>query len=311
MSDEQQGTAPAEPSGEQTQETTQTTPEPKPGETAAQAARRWKLQVEGREEEVDDAGLLQSLLETHGEEGLRNIAQLSKAARRKMGELSHKEKQLLAAAEDLKNPKARWSLLERIAGGRDKLRAELEDWYAGDIEERQLSPEARRLRELETKLSRYEAEEKRKREEAEKAAEAQQQQQLQRSLGQQFSQALRQIGEEPDAVALAQMAFIAEQHAASDGSFDPLEVAREWQRDYTDGRIAQRIRRHASDPEKLVKLIGEDAVRALRQYDVQRVKAKQAPLPAAAPAPQRPREERKRMSIDDYERELERRRSGG
>lgn len=310
MSDQQQSNAPAEPTGQQAQDSQPQVPgaDRRPGETTAEAARRWKLQVEGREEEVDDAGLLAALIEAHGEDGVRNIGQLSKATRRKMGELTHREKELREAAEDLKDPRRALALFTKLHGPR--ARAAFEEWYADQLEEQQLSPDQRELRQLRSEREQWQRE-KRAREEAENAERTKAEtQRAQQTIGRQFSQALSEVGLDPTPHVMARMAALAEAELADVGSFDPRELAREVVKEYEGGEVAGLLRKLAKNPAKLVEMLGEDGVRALRQHDVQRVTQKQQPAPVRAAAPQQSsaKPERKRMSIDEWERELERRR---
>jgi hypothetical protein len=303
VSDEQTPTtsnAPAAPSGQQAQPTAeQVDIAQRPGETKAETAKRlWKLQVGGREEEVDDAGMLSALIEAHGEDGVRNIGQLSKAARRKMGELSHVEKELRAAADDLKDPRKAFALVERIHG-KKAARAFMEEHYAGYLEEDAMAPEEREKRSLsrEIEAMRREKEalenEKRERESATRT------QQAQRQIGQQFRTALGEVGLDASPYVMARMAALAEAQMADGVPFDARELAREVAQEYEGGEVASLLKKLASNPEKLAKVLGPEGMRALRQHDIASVKAKQQPAPAQS-SPRREEKQRERVPVDDF-----------
>ncbi len=175
--------APAPPSGEQiepkaTPETTQ----------AAPAPRRHKITYEGREEELDDAGVVDALKATLGEDGFKNAAQLTRVLRQKLSQAGASERQIRDAAEDLKSPKKMMALMRRIHGP-DVTRAEIEEYYSGDLAERQRSPEERKTRERMSDLDRREARikdaEARERETATSAQAAKLQPQLQTEFARQ------------------------------------------------------------------------------------------------------------------------------
>jgi len=301
-------TGSAEGAGEATEQPAAATPTPQPGETAAQAARRWKLQVDGRDEEVDDAGLLAALIETHGEDGVRHISQLSKAARRRMGEVAQQEKLLREAAEDLRDPRRALSLLERIHG-KAKARAIMEERYASYLDEDRMTPEQREARDLKGELEQLRAEKQRIESERQEREKATLTQRAQQQIGRQFRDALAAVGETaPTPYQLARMAALAEAQLAETGSIDAADLAREVAREYEGGEVATHVRRLAASPEKLAKVLGPEGMRALRAWDAERVKASQGvPQQQRAAAPPQPRGEApRRMPVDDFFESLRR-----
>lgn len=323
MSDDMSNEA-AEPSGEQQETSPESGVTPiagattaPPAETAAQ--RKWRLQVDGGEEETDDAGLLAALIEAHGEDGLRNITQLSKSARRGKGEVEHQKRQLMEAVSDLRDPNRRWALLEKLVGGREKLRTELEDFYARDLEERQLAPEEREKRSLGSDLEKLRREKAELEREKRERAMAEQQAQLVPQFQRDFTAALQQAGAESDPLMIADMAKYVEAEIGSvrtQAEYEQLvrEAARAVAREH-DGRVVQRFPKLAADKRaatlrdalkgmsasEIIDLLGEDGVRAFRKADVERVKGKVAPGRQPMTAPSRPSNgQRQKQSLDDF-----------
>jgi hypothetical protein len=272
----------------------------RPGETKAEAARRIRIQWQGREEEVDDKTLVDTLLEALGEDGVRNVAQLGKAARTKVAKLGEQEHALKQAAEDLRDPQRLFKLVERIHG-RKAARAFVEDYYAGIIEEEGLPPEERERRQIKSELEQLRAEKERLSREREEREMATRAQQAQQQIGKAFKSALGEVGLDATPHVMARMAALAEAQLAEGVPFDARELAREVAQEYEGGEVAGYIQRLAKSPEKLVKYLGADGLRALREYDVKRARQAQAPAPAAtAPAPRKSSEKRDKIPVDDF-----------
>lgn len=291
--------APAEASKEPSQQ--HIAAEQRPGETKAEAARRIRIQWEGREEEVDDKTLVDTLLSALGEDGVRNVAQLGKVARTKVAKLGEQERALRAAAEDLKDPRRLFALVERMHG-RKAAREYVEDWYAAQLEEDRLAPEEKERRSLSQELEKLRAEKQKLEQERYQRELSTKTQEAQRQIGSAFKSALSEVGLDPTPHMMARMAALAEAQLSEGVPFDARELAREVAAEYEQGEVAGFLKKLASNPEKLVKYLGQDGLRNLRQWDVERVKAT---APKGNPlAPQQTKKARQetneKVSIDDF-----------
>jgi hypothetical protein len=291
-------------------ETTESTNEPsaesvelaqRPGETKAETARRIKIQWEGQEQELDDKSLVDTLLAALGEDGLKNVAQLGKVARTKVSKLGQQEQALREAAADLKDPKRMFALVERIHG-KKAARTFVEDYYAGVLEEDRLPQEEREKRSLKSEVEQLRAERERLASEKQQREMATQVQAQQRAIGKAFTAALGEVGIDPTPHTLARMAALAEADLAETGSFDPRDVARAVAQEYEQGEVAGFLKNLAKNPEKLAKYLGQDGLRALRQWDVDRVKGAPSKVaqPSAAPSRRTEQPAREKVKVDDF-----------
>lgn len=163
--------------------------------TAAPAPRRHKITANGREEEVDDATYIDRLKELHGEDGIRNIANLGAITRRKLSELGHSKKQIDEALEDLSDMERLGALIER-KHGREKALRWMEGYYSKHLEQQKLDPAERERR---AKLDDIEERERKlkERERGHKATEVERQAAaLQPKLEEKFTQAVKAHGVE-------------------------------------------------------------------------------------------------------------------
>lgn len=271
---------------------------------AALAERRWKLQADRGEVEMTDAEVVDALRETLGEDGFKNTAQLARLVRRKLSEVGAKEAQIREAVEDIKDPRRLKQLLGRAHG--PNARKVLEDMLYEEIEQAQMDPKERAARAKETDLERREREineRERKWKERESAGQVQA---LQQSLGKTFASALREVGLEPTAEMIADMAKLGE---GEEALLDPRSLphlAREFAAQVKrahEGRVSSHLQRLIKDPAKLIEALGPEGMRALRAADVQRAKAAGATVgrgaaPNAARKP--PPAEKTRRSVDDW-----------
>lgn len=300
--------------GDPSRSTGNTSTDAKPGETPSEQAKRiLKLKREGKIEEVDAETALSLLMEDLSEDGVINTTQIASAAREKMRRAAQLEKELKAAAADLTDPDRAMRLLEKKWGGRDKMRELIEDWYHRDMEERAMTPEQRKHRQLKAELEQYEARkaEIQKQEQEKRAAALAQEHQ--RKIGAAFSEALKLEGVENSPYLMQRMAARAQADLNDGIPINPKAIAAEVVREYQQGEVASHVRQLAKDPSRLRQAIGEEAFRALLKHEVERVKQKQkAP---AAPA-QRPaggsggstsrNGQREAVDIDDFFANLKR-----
>jgi endonuclease YncB( thermonuclease family) len=309
-----------EPSGEQTppeaqQQATPATPPPF----------RLKINDAGREEEIDEREFVNRLRAIHGDDGLRNLGNLSAATRRKLTEAGMSKKQIDEAISDLDDEQRAMAVLEK-RHGKAKARKMVEDWYARDLEERNLDPREREQRQKLAGLS------ERERIVAEKEAKWQQQEEerqaaeLQPQLGREFTEALKRAGAEgATPLMLARMAAIVEAEvedarksrrgiSRDDWALIVSDAARSIASKHYDEiaadipRLPEAKRRAvvqqaiaSMPPQQIAELLGEQGVRAFRRWDAERVRAKAAAPVAAQPRPRvSPSEPRERKTVDDW-----------
>jgi hypothetical protein len=312
-----------EPSGEQTppeaqQQATPATPPPF----------RLKINDAGREEEIDEREFVSRLRAIHGDDGLRNLGNLSAATRRKLTEAGMSKKQIDEAIGDLDDEQRAMNVLVK-RHGLAKARKIVEDWYANDVTERNLDPREREQRQKLAGLS------ERERIVAEKEAKWQQQEEerqaaeLQPQLGREFTEALKRHGAEgATPLMLARMAAIVEAEvddarksrrgiSRDDWALIVSDAARSIASKHYDEiaadipRLPEAKRRAvvqqaiaSMPPQQIAELLGEQGVRAFRRWDAERVRAKAASPVAAQPKP-RPGggTERAPVHVDDWIKE--------
>lgn len=259
---------------------TATSTEPQPGETPQQQARRIiKLQREGKIEELDAESALSLLIEEHGEDVVVNAAQISRGAREKMRQAAQLQKELEEARNHIDDPVKAMRLLEKRWGGKDKVRAFVEEWYAQDVQERNMSPEEREHRTLKEELESMRAEKARAEKEKYEARVREESQKIQQQIGRTFKAALLEAGLDADPHQMYRMATLAQTYFDEGvplSQIDPKTLAREVAKSYESGDVASYVRKLAQDPERLRKTIGEEAFRALIKHHAEQVKAKQA-----------------------------------
>lgn len=302
----------------------------KPGEApkveakAPEAPPPRKHKVEDKE--YTDAELVDLWKAALGDQGLSHGSTIAAAARRKLSEAGQITKEMRDAWEnDLGSPGRLMSLLTKRLGSREKARALMEEAYAADVEERNLSDEERRKRSAKSEVEELEAKRDRLRAEEAERQRAQAAAQLQPEFGRIFSQALTAAGLDPkaDPRLIAEMAKHVEQelpYIKTRADLDAVvaEVARAFAAE-DETTVEPRLKRLPAEkrsallrtlvasmpPEDVAAILGDDGMRKLRAYDVARVEAAQrqgqqpkAPAKAAeqpsngAPKPKR--------SVDDW-----------
>lgn len=314
----------AEPSGEQVQpEGQQATPPP-----ATPPPFRLKVTDAGREEEIDEREFISRLRAIHGDEGLRNLGNLSTATRRKLTEAGLSKKQIDEAIADLDDEQRAMAVLEK-RHGKAKARKIVEDWYARDLEERNLDPRERERRELSGSIEQMRREKEALEAEKRERLEAQQAAELQPQLGREFTEALKRHGAEgATPLMLARMAAIVEAEvddarksrrglSRDDWALIVSDAARSVASKHYDEiaadipRLPEAKRRAVvqqaiatMQPQQIAELLGEQGVRAFRRWDAERVRAKAAAPVAAQPKPrQGTGGERAPVHVDDWIKE--------
>lgn len=270
---------------------------PKPAEaTPPSEPRKHKLTVRGAEVQLTDAEYVDLIKETYGEGGVKEIGQLSRAAREEMRKIGSTKKEIDAFLADLDDPKKLIAGLARRKFGGDvsKARAYVEAGYAYDIDERN-TPEEKKLESRVEALKREEQEilaQRAARDEQARADAAVPQfaKMFNAALGaagvttanerirsRMIADMARDVGaewgdcrtEEERSLLVRETAkAIAERY--EDGSLEGLEHLPDAKRQAAIAKLLP------SDGGKLLELLGEERMRAIRAADVARTKARNA-----------------------------------
>ncbi len=291
-------------------------------ETAAQARARYKV----GDEDLDADQVLERIVGAVGPEGLSNISGLASLVRRQMSETGRTKAEIQQAVADLRDPRRRGAVLERLAGGRDQLRAWTEEWYAEDLEERGKSPEEREKGKVQTELQQLKAErdaiakEKAERERVQLASK------MELDFGRDFTAALRAVGEIADGDMLAEMSKYVEAELndlRGEGDYRAVveEAARAVARKFGEGTAARfpklakdkriaavRAELAAMSYEELRDALGDEGARKFNAGEVARLKSRTAGAVAANGAPPRASNgaKREKIPLDEYFKSLSR-----
>jgi hypothetical protein len=250
--------------------------------TPAAPPQTYKVKVNGKELQVSREEILSALEAELGPDRALEPYAIKKAAMQKFDEAARMRKQIEAAAEELKDPKRALALLKRIHGP-EKARRIFEEDYAAWLQEQATPPEERARKERETQLERRERELK-EQEEALRTKE----------LNEKTAQARAKYAKDiTSALESAKMpkaphvvAMVAGKLLDAGRSGITLSVA-EAVADVRE-ELSQLVRGlHTDlDGEGLVGLLGEDALKKIRQREVAALKAVPGvgANPAAKPA---------------------------
>jgi hypothetical protein len=226
-----------------------------PAATEAQPSnlpRTFKVKVDGSEQEVDEGSLIKGY-------------QLARASNKRFQEASAKEKQIQAQIEKMKSDP--WSAMEEFGLNP---REAAEAYLAAQLEEEMLSPQEKKLRDLERENQDY----KKRDETAKEARERQHLEQLtakhQESLQAEFIDAMTQAGMKPTYPTIRRMAALMHE-AANNGiemsaSDAALIVSEELVGDVNEHLSAY------STAEDLVQLLGPERLKLLREYELKQLK---------------------------------------
>lgn len=243
---------------------------PRAGETHAEAvARKMKLKVNGVEREFDEATVIRK-------------AQLAESAEQKFQEAAKLRKQTEAFIEALRSDPM--SVLTNPQLGLN-FRELAEQYLAKEIGREMLTPEQREIEEL----RQFKAERERQEEEARQAEMTTKQQAEFKAQQVKYAQAYdREITDALTGSGLPRtpqtLKRVAElmHNALSKGYELDAVTAADMVRESYQSDISQLYGQ--LDGEKLLAVLGEDLAKKIRMYDLQRLKAKQAPPPVQEPA---------------------------
>lgn len=236
-------------------------------EAAQEALRKFKLKVDGQEVEVDEEELKRGY--TH-----------QKAANKKLQEGLKAKRQAEEFITLMKDKGKLFDALKKLGHDPRKLS---EEFLASQLEEEMLDPREKELRQARQKLKEYEEQEQRKKEDADKKLQEEMKRKFSEDYSKQFVEALKTSGLPPTKAMVAEMAKYIKRAADLKFELTAVEAAKlvkeDVERSYTNlyGE---------ADAETLIRLLGENGLKKIREFDTKRLKDPNAVL--ATPTEQEP-----------------------
>jgi hypothetical protein len=256
------------------------------GETAAERRIRIALEEGGQEEEVPE-----STLRAWAKRG-RNAAQLVSKADKARQDAARASQEAEAKLARLKDPKEFFRLAKEL--GHDP-RALAEEEVLRAIEEERLTPEQRRIREVERQLAERDEKDRRAKEEADNAALEAETETHRNSFADLFMGTMERLG-------LPKKAGRAVVHRMADVYLQAQQVGMTVSEDDMAAHVLEGLRAEQSavvkgmSPAEIVEWLGPDTMAAVRKYDLEQYRAKrkggqpaQVRAPSGAPPPPDPK----------------------
>lgn len=260
-----------------------------------QPSKKYKIKVDGAEEEMDEDSVLK-------------LAQMGRAANKRFQEAAGMRKQAEEFISLLKsNPR---SVLENPAIGLD-LKKFAEDYLIEQLQKEQLTPEQKRIAELEAELKRHDEEKKQKDEEQKRQDFQKLQERFAQEYEQKISDALSSGGLPRTPYTVKRMAEYMSLALNNNLDLEPKDVAKLVRQDYQN-EVTAIIGQ--ADGETLLQILGSQVADKIRKYDLAKLKAGTAmpPKPVAPPSdePARGQKIDKPMSVHEWRELMEKRAKG-
>lgn len=244
-----------------------------PGQSAPEtkvqeAARKFKLKVDGKDEEYSEADAIR-------------LAQLGRASDKRFQEASQMKKQAEEFLSMLKTPEGLKQIAKNPAVNLD-LRKFAEDLLVEEMKKEQLTPEQRRIEELQQQLREHETQKQ--------SLETQRQQAEQKALEDHYAQDFDQkitkaieSGGLPKTPETVKRMVKYMSNALENGiDIEPENVIQLVKQDYS--RIMNDVCQQF-EGEELIKILGDQITNKIRKFDLAKLKAGQAPLTPSPAAP--------------------------
>lgn len=265
-------------------------PEAKPAQTAAEkeALRKWKLKVDGREEEVDEKELVKR-------------ASLASAAQKRMQESAELKKKFAGLVEAVRGNPVEALFDPALGLSKDQIRDAFEQWYKREvIDEESLTPEQKKHRDTENELKKLRDEKAAE----QKQKETERMQQLQDQHRQHYDKVIFEALEKANLPKSPQTIkrtayYMAE--ALQRGIDAPIEKVMDLVRQDYHQAFSEMFGQ--SDVAVLEKLLGDDFFNRLRKHDIAKLKnsTPQTTPVAAKPVKAKPEEKSTSMHrVRDY-----------
>jgi hypothetical protein len=222
-------------------------------EAAREAIRKFKVKVNGQEQEVDENELLRGY--SH-QQAANKILQEGKAARKQAEEF----------IAMMKDPSKFYEVAAKLGHNPRELS---EKYLVSQLEDEMLDPRDRELRDAKTKLKHIEDMERQQREAVEQQRLNEMKAKYAEDYTQQFTKALETSGLPPTKAMVGEMAKYIARSAKIGFKMTPDEAAQLVRED-----IQQAHKRLIgdSDGDTLIKLLGEDVANKIRKYDTSKLK---------------------------------------
>lgn len=220
--------------------------------------KKFKLKVDGEEieEEIDLAD----------EARLVKELQLARAAKKRMAEAQDEKRKLFELAKQFENPE---ELLLKMG---DKGNEIAEKILLKKLQAEMMSPEQRQLIELQEKLARYEQQEKALKEKEENERISQLESREVEKQQKVIIDALTKTGLPPSPELVKRAAALQLKNLELGLELDSYDLAQEIMSETTN-LIKSLVK--SSEGESLLKLLGDDAAKKIRKYDIEKLKEKQ------------------------------------
>jgi hypothetical protein len=233
-----------------------------PGAEVKATPRTYKLKIDGQEIEASEDEVIKR-------------AQLASSASKRFEEATK-----LKADVDSRNKKFKENLIEALQDpalglSKDQIREQFEGWYRKEfIEPSTLTPEQRRIKELEEKNSQYETQRQTIERQAEEAKHAEETKQWTQTWQQRIIEGMTKAELPNDELS---MALIAQQLMAAREA--GVEVPTEAAASLVKEKLTKMTKHFLGklDGEQLIKFVGEEIINKIRKADLARLRAGQVP----------------------------------
>lgn len=239
-------------------------------------------------------------------------ASMGHAADKRFKEAAQLRKQAEAVIGRLRDPKQVISALQDPALGlsKDQIREQFEEWYASEfIEPESLSPEQKKLKEAETKLKKYQDEEKQREEQKLKDQQESMTAKAREEVQGQIIEALETSSLPKTNFTIRRLAYWIQRNNAN-GFNAPTEVLVGQVKNEITSSLRDLV--EASDGDVLIKLLGDNVIQKLRKYDLEQLrKLRNGPTPPVQEhEPAEPKSDRPLTSAEVNQRLRELQRTG-
>lgn len=231
-------------------------------DAAAEAIRKHKLKVDGQEIEVDEEELKRGY--TH-----------QKAANKKLQEGLKARKQAEEFVVAMRDPTKLVNTLEKLGWEPKQIRKVAEEYLAGVLEDEMLDPKDKELKTTKQRLQEFETKEKARKDQEESAHNEALKKKYAEQYSNEFIEALKTTGLPPTKDMVGDMARYIARAAKIKMPMTAIEAAKLVQED------VQNKNKHLfsnMNPADIIKIVGEDGLKKLREFDVSRIKDPNAHL---------------------------------
>lgn len=240
------------------------------------SSKKWKLKIDGAEEEVDEPELIRR-------------AQIGQAGYKRMQEAASKQKELEAKFKEFEADPIKFF----SKSGKD-FREVAEQFLIGELEKEQMSPEQRRLRELEARVKEQEEKERQIKEDMEKQELTRQEQRFAEEYDRGVAKALESTGLPRDPYTVKRMANYMLEALENDIDLSPDEAALMVQEDYQ--KELKSFLNSLDDP---TSFLGEELMGRFRKSDLAKVKAQPQHTPKNSDERPQPKQQ-KRLTMEEF-----------